>query len=71
MAVRESGEVIVFGQGGEIKYEDEEFNWLDEPVFVVDGRLGLGAEVKEVLRPTVVPDIRAAVANRDEQDGTK
>ena len=64
MAVRESGEVVVFGRGGSEQEHDEEGNWLDEPVFVVDGRLGLGAEVKEALRPTVVPGIRAATVPR-------
>ena len=61
-----------FGKGAEDMYVDEEGNALAEPVIEeVDGRLGLGAEVGQVLRPTVVPGIRAAVANGDEQDGTK
>ena len=72
MAVRESGEVVVFGRGGgHEEYEDEEGNLLDEPVIVADGRLGLGAEMKQALQPTVVPGIRVAVANRDEQGETK
>ena len=48
--------------------EDEWGNEIDdsELVFVVGGCLGLGAEVGEALRPTVVPGIRG-----DEQGGTK
>ena len=71
MAVRESGEVVVFGNGGDLEEQDEEGNELDEPVFVAEGCLGLGAELGELLRPTVVPGIRAAVTNGDERRVTK
>ena len=50
MAVRESGEVVVFGTGKDM-YSG-----------TVDGRLGLGAEVGEALEPTVVPGIHAGAA---------
>ena len=62
LAVRESGEVVVFGAGGTEEVEDEEGDELDEPVFVVDGRLGLGAEVGVALLPTVVPGIHTTMA---------
>lgn len=46
VAVRESGEVVVFGEGGSSI-------WGVAPT-VVDGRLGLGAAGAEALKPTVV-----------------
>ena len=59
LVTRQGGEVMVFGLGGEEQNEDEEGNELDEPVIEVDGRLGLGADVSEVLEPTVVPGLLA------------
>ena len=63
LVVRESGEVVAFGVGGQEVDEDEDEEQGSEshrgPVIEVDGRLGLGAEVAEALRPTVVPGVRA------------
>ena len=63
LAVRESGEVVVFGLNGRLERWGEEGEELDEPVFQVDGRLGLGADVKEALRPTVVPGLRVRLGS--------
>ena len=41
------GRVLAFGSNGEEQEEDSDGEELDEPVFVVDGRLGLGAAVEE------------------------
>ena len=51
------GRVLAFGCNGEIQYEDSDGEELDEPVFVVYGRLGLGAGVKEALTPTAINEI--------------
>ena len=58
LVTRQGGEVVVFGLGEAEQDLDEEGNELDEPVFVVDGCLGLGADVGKVLEPTVVPGLR-------------
>ena len=49
---------MVCGEGEVEEWADEEGNDLDEPVMVVDGCLGLGADVIEVLEPTAVPGLR-------------
>ena len=54
--MRKSGEMVVFGNGGDLTHFDEEGNWLDEPVFEVDGCLGLGAEVEWALRSAALWD---------------
>ena len=48
------GRVMAFGSGGD---EDSDGEELDEPVFVVDGRLGLGAGVEGALNPTAIDGI--------------
>ena len=58
LATTQGGEVMVFGTGAEEIWADDDGNELDEPLVEVDGRLGLGADVPEVLRPTVVPGLR-------------
>jgi alpha-tubulin suppressor-like RCC1 family protein len=51
------GRVLAFGNNGEEQEEDSDGEELDEPVFVVDGRLGLGAGVEEALTPTAIDGI--------------
>jgi alpha-tubulin suppressor-like RCC1 family protein len=51
------GRVLAFGKNGGKPDVDSDGEFLDEPVFVVDGRLGLGAGVEEALTPTVVDGI--------------
>ena len=51
------GRVLAFGSNGECEEEDSDDVELDEPVFVVDGRLGLGAGVEEALTPTAIDGI--------------
>ena len=51
------GRVLAFGCNGEDHYEDSDGEELDEPVFVVDGRLGLGAGVEEALTSTAIDGI--------------
>ena len=46
------GRVLAFGSNGDVQEEE-----LDEPVHVVDGRLGLGAGVIEALTPTAIDGI--------------
>jgi alpha-tubulin suppressor-like RCC1 family protein len=62
------GHVLAFGNNGE--YEDfpagEE---LDEPVFVVDGRLGLGAGVEEALTPTAIDGITVVGEREEGEEG--
>jgi E3 ubiquitin-protein ligase HERC2 len=49
--------VLAFGGNGEDTFEDSDGEELDEPVFVVDGRLGLGVGVVEALTPTAIDRI--------------
>ena len=58
--------MLVFGCNGEERDEDSDGEELDEPVFVVDGRLGLGVGVEEVLTPTAVDGI---VIGREGEEG--
>ena len=51
------GRVLAFGSNGEEQYEDSDGEELDEPVVVLDGRLGLGAAVIEALTPTAINGI--------------
>ena len=51
------GRVLAFGSNGDEREEDSDGEELDEPVFVVDGRLGLGAGVAEALTPTAIDGI--------------
>ena len=51
------GRVLAFGSNGDERELDSDGEWLDEPVFVVDGRLGLGVGVVEVLTPTAIDGI--------------
>jgi alpha-tubulin suppressor-like RCC1 family protein len=51
------GRVLAFGSNGDVQEEDSDGEELDEPVFGVDGRLGLGAGMEEALTPTAVDGI--------------
>jgi alpha-tubulin suppressor-like RCC1 family protein len=51
------GRVLAFGSNGEEQEEDSDGEELEEPVVVVDGRLGLGAAVIEALAPTAIDGI--------------
>jgi alpha-tubulin suppressor-like RCC1 family protein len=51
------GCVLAFGSNGYEQWEDSDGEELDEPVFDVDGRLGLGAEVGGALTPTAIAGI--------------
>ena len=51
------GRVLSFGSNGEDQWYDSDGEDLDELVFVVDGRLGLGAGVREALSPMAIDGI--------------
>ena len=51
------GAVLAFGSNGLDQYEDSDGEELDEPIFVADGRLGLGAGVEKALMPSVIDGI--------------
>jgi alpha-tubulin suppressor-like RCC1 family protein len=51
------GRVLAFGCNGDVEEEDSDGEELEEPVFVVDGRLGLGVGVEESLTPTAIDGI--------------
>ena len=51
------GCVLAFGRNGEYQEEDSDGEDLDEPIFAVDGRLGLGAGMEEALTPTAIDGI--------------
>ena len=51
LVITEEGRVLAFGCNGGNVYTGE------EPVFVVDGRAGLGASVEEALMPTAIDGI--------------
>jgi alpha-tubulin suppressor-like RCC1 family protein len=50
------GRVLAFGSNG-VEQNWEDSDGEDEPVFVVDGQLGLGAGVEEALTPTAIDGI--------------
>ena len=54
LVITTGGHVLAFGANGEVQGYDSE---LDETVFYEYGCLGLGAEVKEALTPTVIDGI--------------
>jgi alpha-tubulin suppressor-like RCC1 family protein len=56
LVITAEGRVLAFGSNGE-EYEGSDEEELDEPVVVVDGRLGLEAGVEEALTPTVIDGI--------------
>jgi alpha-tubulin suppressor-like RCC1 family protein len=60
------GRVLAFGSNGDIQEEDSDGEELDEPIFVVDGRLGFGAVVEEAVIPTAVDGI---VIGREGEEG--
>jgi alpha-tubulin suppressor-like RCC1 family protein len=62
------GRVLAFGRNGTEDYEDSDGEELDEPVFVVDGRLGLGVGVAEALTPTAIDGI---VIGREGEEGAE
>jgi alpha-tubulin suppressor-like RCC1 family protein len=51
------GRVLAFGSNGDVQEEDSDGEELEEPVFVVDGQLGLGAVVIEALTPMAIDGI--------------
>ena len=67
------GCVLGFGSNGEYEselyQEDSDEEWLDEPVFVVDGRLGLGAGAEVVLTPTAIDGITIGDGVGEEKEG--
>jgi alpha-tubulin suppressor-like RCC1 family protein len=63
------GRVLVFGCNGEERDEDSDGEELDEPVFVVDGRLGLGAGVVEALTPTAIDGIVIGKKREEGKEG--
>jgi alpha-tubulin suppressor-like RCC1 family protein len=60
------GRVLAFGSNGDIREEDSDGEELNEPVFVVKGRLGLGVGVVEALTPTAIDGI---VIGREGEEG--
>jgi alpha-tubulin suppressor-like RCC1 family protein len=58
--------VLAFGGNGEDTFEDSDGEELEEPVVVLDGRLGLGAGVIEALTPTAIDGI---VIGREGEEG--
>ena len=48
------GRVLAFGGNRDERHVDSDGEDLDEPAFVVDGRLGLGVGVAEVRTPTAI-----------------
>jgi alpha-tubulin suppressor-like RCC1 family protein len=60
------GCVLAFGSNGEDIHEDS-----DEPIFVVDGRLGLGAGVQEALIPTVIDGVAIGEGTVGEEEEGK
>jgi alpha-tubulin suppressor-like RCC1 family protein len=60
------GRVLAFGRNGHKDEEDSDGEELEEPVVVVDGRLGLGAGVGEALTPTAIDGI---VIGREGEEG--
>jgi alpha-tubulin suppressor-like RCC1 family protein len=65
------GRVLAFGCNGEIEYSDANGDELDEPYFVVDGRLGLGAEAQEALTPTAIDGVTMGEGEGEEGAGGK
>ena len=51
------GRVLAFGSNGEGQGEDSDGEELDDPIVVVDGRLGLGAGATVALTPTTIDGI--------------
>ena len=62
------GRVLAFGCNGEYQEEDFDGEEQDEPVFAMDGRLGLGAEVEEAPTPTAIDGI---TMGGEEGEGTE
>ena len=64
------GRVLAFGNNGTNQMdEDSDGEELDEPVFVVDGRLGLGVGVEEALTPTAIEGITVGEGGGGEKGG--
>jgi alpha-tubulin suppressor-like RCC1 family protein len=63
------GHVLAFGSNGECEDEDPAGEDLVEPVFVVDGRLGLGAGVEEALTPTAIDGITVVGEREEGEEG--
>ena len=57
LVITAEGRVLAFGCNGDEQYAYSDEEELDEPVHVVDGRLGLGAAVIEALTPTAINGI--------------
>ena len=64
LVVTADGRVLTFGSNGDERYEDSDGEELDEPIFDMDGRLGLGAGVVGALTPTAIDGI---TMNRGEE----
>ena len=57
LVITAEGRVLTFGSNGGEQEEGSDGEEPDEPVFVVDGRLGLGVGVAEALAPTAIDGI--------------
>jgi alpha-tubulin suppressor-like RCC1 family protein len=68
LVITAEGRVLAFGSNGEEQYEDSDEEELDEPVVVVDGRLGLGAGVAAALTPTAIDGITMGEDGKDEKE---
>jgi hypothetical protein len=66
LVITAEGCVLAFGNNGYEVDQDSDGEELDEPVIVVDGRLGLGAGVEEALTPTAIDGI---VIGREGEEG--
>jgi alpha-tubulin suppressor-like RCC1 family protein len=62
------GCVLAFGSNGEDEEFDSAGEELDESVFVMDGRLGLGAAVGEALTPTAIDGITMGGEGEDGEE---
>ena len=69
LVITAEGHVLAFGSNGEDQDYDSDDEELDEPVFVVDGRLGLGAGVEEALIPTVIDGITIGKGGGEGKEG--
>jgi alpha-tubulin suppressor-like RCC1 family protein len=61
------GRVLAFGSNGDVRDEDSDDEEVDGPAVDVDGRLGIGAVVKEAMTPTAIDGITMG----QEEEGTE
>jgi alpha-tubulin suppressor-like RCC1 family protein len=68
LVITAEGCVLAFGSNGEEQEEDSDGEELEEPVLVVDGRLGLGAGVEESLTPTAIDGITMGAGEEGKEE---